>query len=363
MIRGLGIDDFGMTSSCDTKGNVLQLWEKQQDAIAACKGTPVETASGQQSQYLNINDDNTSHGIFTPCAKLSVPVNLMFGLQFRLPHEITLAAYLPYREVTLHDVTWRQNKEGVLFEDSITPDLLKTVEKIGGMSLGGWRRHGLGDLMIQAEYYFHRPQAKPYLKNVGIEIRGGLNLPTGLAADPDRLVAFSFGQDGGVGLLAAARLELWFVYNTRFAVDVQLLHLFGNTQCRRIKTDPAQTELLLVTKIPVFKNPGLMQHFTLFMDKVYFWRGLSFQAAYQYSKRTEDFYYLCNELYSSSVVNNAEALQEWTAHDLIFTLKYEWDRMNQSRCKPQLSAFVKYGFNGKRAILADTAGINFSLAF
>lgn len=359
----MGDDDLGMTSSCDTKGNVLQLWQKRQDAIAAFKGAPFESAIGQQAQLLNINDDNTTHGIYTPCGTLKVPANLMFGLQVRLPHQITLAAYVPYRIVELTDVVWRQHNEGLLFENLITPDLIKTIEKVGGMNLRGWKRHGFGDLMLQAEYYFHRPQAKPYLKNVGLELRGGLSLPTGLAQDPDRLLAFSFGNDGGVGILAAARLELWFIHNIRFGIDVQLLNLFGNTQCRRIKSDPAQTDLLLLTKISTFKNPGLMQHFTLYLDKVYFWRGFSMQLAYQYSKRSDDQLFICNELYNINVVNDAEYLQEWTAHNLIFNLKYEWDIMGQQRCKPMLSLFVKYGFNGKRAILADTAGINLSLAF
>ena len=67
------------------------------------------------------------------------------------------------------------------------------------MNLRGWKRHGPGDLMLQAEYYFHRPQAKLYLKNVGIELRLGLLIPTGLKEDVDRLLALPFGYDSGVG--------------------------------------------------------------------------------------------------------------------------------------------------------------------
>lgn len=360
----MGDDDCGMTSCEETKGNVLQLWQKEQDGIAAFKGNDPESDIGIQSQFLNIDDDNGSHGIFVPCAKLEVPMNLLFGLRFRLPKNLTLGLYIPYEVAQLKNVVWREKHDGQLFEDIMTPDLIKTIERVGGMKLGGWKRHGPGDLMAQIEYYFHKPQAKEYLKNVGIELRGGLLFPTGLPENPDILLGLPFGYDGGMGLLAAARLELWFVRNLRFGIDVELLHLFGNNRCRRIKTDPAQTDLLLLTKVAAFKEPGFLQHYTLFLDKVYFLGGLSGQLAYQYSKRTEDRLFICAEGFDPFIFNNAESLQEWSAHNFIFNLNYEWctdDR--DTTIHPKLMFFVKIGFNGKRAILADTAGAVFSCAF
>jgi hypothetical protein len=359
----MGDDDFGMTSSEHTKGNVLQLWQKKQDAIAAFKGAPVESKIGTQAQFLNIDDDNKSHGIFKPCGKMHVPANILFGAQWRLPRNITLAAYIPYRVVELTDVVWREQEDGKLFEDIMTPNLIKTIERIAHINLHGWKRHGFGDLMVQAEYYFHKPQAKPYLRNVGIELRGGVLFPTGLKEDINKLLALSFGNDGGVGILAAARLELWFIHNIKFGIDVQLLHQFGNTQIRRIKTDPAQTDLLFLNKACVFKEPGFNQHFTLFLDKVYWWRGLSTRLAYQYTKHTEDHYFLCAEGFDIDVVNDAESLQEWTTHNLVLDFKYEWCPEPTAWLKPELSLFLKYGFNGKRAILADTLTAKFSVAF
>lgn len=359
----MGDDDLGMTSSAHTKGNVLQLWQKKQDAIAAFKGANPESAIGQQAQFLNLDDDNLSHGIYVPCGKLKVPANLLFGAQFGLPYNITFAAYLPYRVVELTDVRWRQEQEDALFEDIMTSNLIKTIERVAHMDLRGWKRHGCGDLMLQAEYYMHKPQAKPYLRNVGIELRGGLSLPTGLKEDINKLLALPFGHGGGVGLLAAARLELWFVHNIRLGIDVQIMQLFGDTRVRRIKTDPAQTDLLLLNKACVFTEPGFLQHFTLYLDKVYLIGGLTAQVAYQYTKQTESRLFLCAEGYDINVVNNAESLQEWTTHNLILDFKYEWCVEPTARVKPTLSIFGKWGFNGKRAVLADTLTARFSIAF
>lgn len=348
---------------CDLKcesahGNVLQLWQKKQDAIAAFKGFSPESAIGQQSQFFNFDDDNLTHGHFTPSGKLQSQ-NLLFAAQFRIPHNITLAAYIPYRVASLTDVRWCEDVNDVLFEDLISPNLITTIEQLGCLNLRGWKRHGPGDLMLQAEYYFHRPQAKPYLRNVGIELRGGLLIPTGLKEDINKLLAFSFGNDGGAGILAAVRLELWFIHYLRFAIDVELLHLFGNKHYRRVKTNPAQTDLLLLATAPVFKEPGLRQHYTLWADVIGF-HGFTARVAYQYTRNNEDKYFICAEGFNPSVVNNAESLQDWTAHQLVFSTGYTWycEKFN-----PSLSVFGKYAFNGKRAILADTVGLTFGIAF
>ena len=61
-----------------------------------------------------------------------------------------------------------------------------------------------------------------------------------------------------------------------------------------------------------------------------------------------------------NIVNGAESLQDWATHQMIFDVAYTWHR----QCiDPKLSVFVKYGFNGKRAVVADTIGAIFSIAF
>lgn len=352
------MDDCDLTSCEHTKGNVLQLWQKEQNALAAFKGFSPESAIGQQAQLFNLNDDNLTHGHYIPCGTLHAQ-NLMFGAQFRIPHNITLAAYIPYRIASLTNVQWRQDPNDVAFESSISPDLITTIEQLGHMNLRGWKRHGPGDLMLQAEYYFHRPQAKPYLRNVGIELRGGLLIPTGLQEDINKLAAFSFGNDGGAGILAAFRLELWFVHYLRFAIDAELLHMFGNKHCRRVKTDADQTDLLLLAKAPAFKEPGFRQHYTLWLDTIG-WHGFTARVAYQYTRNNEDKYFICAEGFNPAIVNNAESLQDWTAHQLVFSTGYTW---YCERFTPTLSVFGKYAFNGKRSILADTVGLTFGVAF
>ncbi len=357
----LGDDQVDDAALIAPKGNVLQLWQKRQDAIAAFKGLPATTEAGARAQFLNIDDDNRAQGFFVPSAKLTIPANLLFALQWKMPHNITFAAYLPYRVVHLDDVRWYESKNGQLFEPEITPSLITTLETVGGMNLGSWRRHGPGDLLLQAEYYFHAPQNKPVLRNVGIELRGGLMVPTGLPEDPDRLMALSFGHDAGFGIQVAGRLELWFVHHMRFGLDVELFHGFGTAKARRIKSDPAQTDLFLLAKVPTFQQPGFLQHYTFFLD-CFDYKGFSGRLAYQHTKNTEEQLYVCVDGFDATVVNDAEKLQEWTTHDLLLQLSYTWHRP-QGIFEPSFSLLGKYTFNGKRAIVADSITATVSLAF
>ena len=96
-----------MVTKEDSKGNVLQLWQKTQNALAAFRGSGPETVIGEQLQSFNIDDNNQAHGIFKPCGTLQAN-NCMFGARFRIPYNITLAAYIPYRIAELKNVVWTE---------------------------------------------------------------------------------------------------------------------------------------------------------------------------------------------------------------------------------------------------------------
>jgi len=251
----LGDDDSGMAMNCDSCVNVLQLWQKEQDAIAALKGFPADHPASQLGQQLFREDDNTTHGLDVP-------------------------------------------------------------------------------------------------------------YPTGKGANPDRLLGMPLGNDGGIGMHVSGLLELCYRHGIILGIDAELLHLFGTNGCYRVKTNPNQTDLFLLKKINAYREPGFTQEFTLFAEKVQVGGGFAGTLAYQYYKHSEDVLYPCSPDIDPIVVNNAESLQEWTAHSFVFLLGYDW--AYKSPCWdviPSCSFFCKVGFNGKRAILANTVGATFNIAF
>lgn len=336
------------------KGNILQLWQKEQNGLAALN--TLDSAFTQQF----LEDDTGSHGHFIPCADLDLHT-LLFSLRYYICPTITIGAYIPFIDMRLKNVRWLERNDHSSFDDFLETDIISTIEQEDGINLGSWRRRGVGDLAILGTGFIDFPQAKIALRNVRLGLRGGLTFPTGKKADVDKLIAFPFGEDAGLGVLGAATIELWFSPHVRGGIDAEFLHLFGSQRCRRIQTDPAQTDLLFLTKISTFKEPGFMQHYTLYLKAGHFWRGLSGQIAYQFIKQGEARLFLCSDLFDPLVANNAENVQEWTTHHLFFSLNYDFYR--ECAISPSLMVFYKQALNGKRSIVADTVGAQISIKF
>lgn len=355
ILKAHGFRDEDDELGCDiNKGNILQLWQKEQNGLAALN--TIDNILAQQF----LEDDTGSHGHFIPCAQLDAHT-LLFSLRYYICPTITIGAYLPLIDMRLKNVRWLERNDQCSFDDFLEADFISAIERESDINLGSWRRRGIGDLAILATGFVDFPQAKIALKNVRLGLRGGLTFPTGKKANEDKLIAFPFGQDAGLGVLGAASIELWFSPHVRGGIDAEFLHLFGSQHRRRIQTDPAQTDLLFLTKISTFKEPGFVQHYTLYLKAGHFWRGLSGQVAYQFTKQGEARLFLCSDFFDPRVANNAESLQEWTTHHLVFSLNYDFYR--ECAVSPSLMVFYKQALNGKRAIVADTIGAQLSIKF
>ena len=352
-IRAFLADDDQRCNTWRKCANVLQLWQDEQDALAAVKGDDFTTQLGEFAQLFNIDDDNGREGLFVPTGKMHIQ-NFMFSARYALGSNGTFGIHLPVYRMELNHVRWGTDS---------TPELITALENIGNINLGSWKRTGVGDLAGIFYWYGDYPQAKAYLRNVRLSIRAGLTFPTGKRKDEDKLLAIPFGYDGSVGALGGAGIELWFCNSLHGGIDAEFLQVFGKMRNRRIKTDPAQTDLLFLTKVQTFKEPGFLQHYTLYAESAYLWRGLSGKLAYQYTKQHDDKLSLCSDHFDPIIANSAESLWEWSTHSFIVNLTYDFYTGQKTVFKPFVSLFYKHGFNGKRALLADTITVAFSLSF
>ncbi len=353
---------LGQSSNKDKKTNVLHIYQTNENALAGLKGFDAHSTSGQLSQLFNINDENGTQGFFRPCGDLKIPVNLLLSQRFYFNHGLSLAFHLPVLSMELKNVRWQSLNEKTTGEQRLETDLLGHIQKIAGLDLYGWRRTGIGDLVLQLSWIRDYPQAKPLLSNVRVQGRFGIDFPTGKVADPDKILAIPFGNDGSWGIQFAGGLDLDFYYSLRAGVDVEFLYLFGNTRLRRIKSVGNQTDFLFLMKRPAFREFGLGQQYNLYVESCDLLPGLSLKANYQFLKRNEDRLFVCNDLVDPALVNCAESLQDWTAHSLILMTNYTFCSP-EARILPSLMGWFKWGFNGKRAILANTLGLQLSIAF
>ena len=345
-------DQFGNSHCFRKRCDVLQLYQDEQDFLAALKGDDFATQAAQLAQQFNIDDDDGTEGLFIPRGKFEIH-NFWLSARRYLSHGFSVSVHLPIISMKLKDVTWEPSPHNTntSFDSQITNDFIAAIERVGDLTGIIWWAHNF-------------PQGRPLLQNVYLGARAGLVLPTGEKTDEDVMLGLALGHDAGTGLVFGGTMELSFCNYYLFGIAAEFLSLFGSTRCRRIKTDLAQTDLIFLSKVNTFADPGFIQHFTLYGKADYFVRGLSLGVWYQFTKQQETTLYLGTYHFNAAIANTAEELQPWTNHSVIFTASFDFfDRRCGSSWWPWLEVFYKHGFNGSRTVAADTIGAVFSVDF
>lgn len=349
--------------------NVLQIYNPNQDAIAMLAGFSPDSPAGKIG--IPIEFDNGVRGHFCTTAQFDYEFGLGFSARYNFPYCISLAAYLPAYRMRLHDVCWRNltldvTDQDFIVRDRLTNDFACNVAELGcGLDIGGWERTGLGDLVLMFEWMKAFPQGRPLLKNVDIDGRVGLSLPTGLKYDEDKILAIPFGNDGSVGVIFAGGLRVTLGDAVRAGFDIELDHFFDNTRLRRIKTNRHQTDLLFLQKAEAHIDWGMTQQFNIYLEFIKIVGGLTVKVDYQFMKRGENEISVFGNCFSSVIANGALSLQDYTMHNVIASINYDFGVhiSPETRCKPYLMLFGKVPFNGKSSIQATTVGAVLSLDF
>ena len=366
-----GFDAHAYNSEGD-KVNPLEIWNTNQDALAMFEGFPSNTAINDflDDVLLNPDDDGVrGHLKFTGDFDLKASAGI--AARYHMPHNFNLGLFLPFYSMQLKDVTFQDLTANASLEDSIvktelTSQFLARVQQFDpNLDLTGWKKTGLGDLALLAEWWRDFPQGKEYLKNVNLEGRFGFTFPTGVKKDENKILSIPFGYDGSAGVVFGGGINLMWSECVRAGVDAQFLALFGNTRVRRIKVDPAQTDFLLFAQAEAHKEYGITQRFNLYAETYKWYGGLSIGAVYQYWKQGEDTLTLVTNQYSNEIANSAESLQEWTMHQFIFTAKYDFQDVlsDTALFKPHVFAFFKLPINGQRSLMASMLGLSITLNF
>lgn len=366
---------IGLAKAYDLNGdciNPLHIWQPKQDALKMLEGFDAASPIGQLRIRLDASDDGV-RGNFIPTADFQMPFAASLAARYYFFENVSFSAYLPFYVMKLKNVQWKDLTQSLTAADLRVQQFLtqpqslffQTVKTLGnGLDLQDWRRAGVGDLTTLVEFVRDFAQKKNVLKNVRIHGHVGASFPTGLKKDEDRLLAIPFGNDGSIGLIFGGGMDLTYGDVVRVGGDIQLIQLFGNTRERRIKTDLNQTDLLLLQKAAVYKDFGLTQRFTLYVEAYQWLKGVSFKTAYQYTKHGDDVLSLVSNDFSSAVINTAESLLEWTTHNMYFMLNVDakpW--MEGYRVIPHASLYYKLPFNGVRSVQTSAVGFELGVSF
>lgn len=370
-----GYAEFGVQNATgyDIFGNpvnVLQIWNGDQDALAMLNGFDPDSTIGQRNIAIDALDD-CIRGHFCVTGDLQQKWAFALAARYFFWENLCLSFYLPFYHLQLKNVCWRNLTQELTADDirvreDLTDNFFPNVCQLGnGLNLTGWNRKGPGDLATFIEFFQDFPQNRPMLKNVGLHGRVGFNIPTGLRQNENEIFAVPFGYDGAAGIFGAAGIDLLIANVLQVGVDVELLHLFSNTQERRIKTDVNQTELLLLAKICAFKEYGLLQRFNLYGQFLNLFGPFSIKLGYQFFKQDDNELSFGNCQYSTNIANTALSLQEWTMHHIYTVATYDfcWNASDRKWYDPYLSAYARIPIRGKNIALIPTVGAIFSLTF
>lgn len=359
-------DDFSRfcsTNSFRKRADTLQLFQDEQDLLAALKGESCPDPRTLLSQKYNLNDDDGMQGLFVPCGKYHLE-NYLFSFFYQFRHGVMLELHVPVIDMKLDHVHWEPSckTSTKTFEAAQMTNLVNQVEQVGNMHLYNWHRRGLGDIALMASWQRWFPQRHPLLDRVLLHTHVGLAFPTGKKEDDSLLWAPSFGDNAGPAILGDVTLELRFCSHFAAGIDVDLQYLFGQSRIRRVKSDWAQTDLVFLSKDCVFQVPGFKQQFTLYAEASDIRDAWSLLLAYQFRKQLDSEIFLGDNRFYAPVANSAQKIMEWTAHNVIAGLRFEpLDR--QSNWIPDGEILVKHCFNGERVIGADTITLSLGWRF
>lgn len=375
--------EFGRTDECrdfdENKRNVLQLYNEKEASLAMLLGAPVGSNIDLLAKSLGVSsaiassDSNRGKFILTGRFKgYDVTAFAKYKLPIKLIGTFELGLFVPIKNMDLYDISWKDQTLDVLvadkeFKDAVSSQLAAKATELGNLDIntGGWNKTGLGDAALILGWQKDFQQHKDYLKNVRINAKVGVSIPTGIKQEIDQSFSFPLGNDGAWGMPLGIGLDLDFVHNVRAGIEFDLLYLFDNTQTYRMKTSIYQSDFLLLHKSEATKSFGTTWHFNLFIQLKKLAKYFSGSINYQFLKKDEDTLSPKSYDFNRSIVNTAESLKEWSTQQFVFRANYDIfgvDAANKS-VKPQLSFFYKLPIEGKRAIIAHTFGGMLSVNF
>jgi len=359
--------------------NELQIFNGTQNALAMVQGITGATEEQKKliTKFKGIKSKGTRGQVrFT--GDFNVKAGFGINARYHFPYNISFGVFVPFYSMRLKNVQFKDLTPNVAGDDlKVKENLTSKLPEVVSLFdpdynlMDGWKETGIGDVALMVEWWRDFPQAKPMLKNVAINARGGVSLPTSKKTDINNLFPVPFGCDGLTALIFGGGLVLaWFeclpfINQVRGGFDLQFWQLFGNTRERRIKTDKLQTDLLLLTREQVHRDYGFTQRYNVYLEAYRLFRGLSVSATYQFFKQSESTLSLCTNQFSETIANTDNAIDEWTFHHILFAASYdtECDVCEDSILKPQFKFIYKFPFDGQRSITINSFTLVCSINF
>jgi hypothetical protein len=344
----------------------LTIWQNKQCGLEMLEGFPAQSKPTELLTSINANAADDRGKL---CINADVHLDIAGAGVFRyfFLNELAVSVYLPFyryrlTDLCIIDLTARNNPpspQDFRVQTQLTDPtvFVPVVQEIGCFNIQTWERTGLGDITFFVDWQRIFPQAKPVLTAVMVAARLGLSAPSGKHEDTDLLFAFPFGNNGSWSIPFGFTLETTFINYIYAGFDIELTQIFGRSNAERIMTAHNQTDLILLQKGQMYRDPGIEQQYSVFFGLKNLPEGLNFRAVYQYRKHGNDVISPFDNCVNGAIASEALSLEESTLHQAIIRLDYDFSAIMEDPCvAPQLELFARIPFNGKRSVGNTTLG-------
>lgn len=351
-----------------------QIWGKRHSALAMLEGHQPGTTLHSLANQLRGAQDGT-RGTFEPTGSFHrrhVIFDVMVPFHaIRLPGLFSLSAHLPLCFGSFSNVRWvsktaAQTLQDELVKSSLASDhqsLTLFAQKHGNLNIEEQSREGFGDAVIMLNWQGHFSQYQRRLKDVRVQARVGVKLPTGLRNNINKAFEVDFGHDGAFGVPLGAGLRLDLGGGVRVGLDVGALLLIRRTKEWRLLTGAAQNENLLLTTGKATREFGPEWKFTLYSQLYNNRAGLAATVGYQFLKHTDSTLYPQSNALSSLMVNSGQSTEVSESHNVVGAVTFTPAVARGWRVRPELQVVAKYPFGGTRMASGTTLGGSVSVRF
>jgi hypothetical protein len=382
MLQGYVVFETGLgkADAWDSQGKACSpftIWNTEalphQRGLQMLEGFP---ALSKQTQLLTKIDanNNGNRGNLDINAELHLDVAGAAAFRYFFLDQLALSMYLPFykyqlKNICITDLTPHEDpptpQDYNTYTYLTTPSVfVPTIQELGCLTLDCWDRTGLGDISFFFDWQRYFPQAKQFLKSVMVAARIGVVAPSGKHTDQDLVFGFPFGFDKSWAIPFGFTLETLVADYVYAGFDVQLTQIFGQSSFERIHTSHGQTDLILLGKGEVYRDPGIEQQYSVYVGLKNFPCGLNMRVIYEYHKHGNDTLSPYNDCVNSAIANEAISLLESTIHQALIRLDYDFSVLMDEPCvAPQLELFARIPFNGKRSVGNTTLGVALTLDF
>lgn len=338
-----------------------QIWGSPESSLAMLEGHQPGSALHGLSNRLRGTQDGT-RGMFTvdgslKWAQVGLSAKWLLSM-IKLPGQFVLSAHVPFIDARCQNVTWKSLTESqTLHDDMVKTELASNqselatfVQQYGNLDIGDQQRQGIGDTTVLFSWQGHFSQYQRRLRDVRVQLRAGINIPTGHGVNPRKVFDIDFGRDGSISIPFGAGLRLDLGGGVRVGLDVAALAAVRRTKNWRLKTSWAQTPHLRLATGKATREYGLEWKFNVYSQLYSDQFGVTMTAGYQFLKRTDSTLYPQDDTLSSSIINTASDVDVSESHNVVWNVCYTPALVRNWRVRPEIFVGGKFPFNGRRMV-------------